>query len=321
MLLPLRRGLRRLQPRARTTSAYNRLLTQYEAVVSEKEELARTYKTWVPPGHFYSPHPDQREISRRADKVFDTTPPRGIDVHEEFQLELLDEIAAFADDMPFPAEASDAYRYYFNNPAYSWSDAIILHTMLRRLQPQRIVEVGSGYSSAMTLDTIEGWLPEGVEFTCIDPYADLLRSLMHTGDESRVDIVESVAQDVSLDRFTSLEAGDVLFIDSTHVVKAASDVNFLFFEVLPVLNDGVWIHVHDIFYPFEYPLAWLHEGRAWQEIYLLRAFLMFNQRFRVRWFQQYMWARHRELLEAKTPDMANNPGGNIWLQKMAAHWV
>lgn len=114
-----------------------------------------------------------------------------------------------------------------------------------------------------------------------------------------------------------MQPGDILFIDSTHVVKAGSDVNHLFFEMLPALADGVWIHVHDIFFPFEYPIEWVREGRAWQENYLLRAFLMYNRRFEIRWYQQYMWTRHRDELLRLVPQMANNAGGNIWLQKMS----
>ena len=105
--------------------------------------------------------------------------------------------------------------------------------MLRHVQPRRVVEVGSGYSSAMMLDTAEGWLDPDVDITFIEPYDELLRSLLRPGDDERVTILDSAVQDVDLVVFTRLEAGDILFIDSTHVVKAGSDVNHLFFEVLP----------------------------------------------------------------------------------------
>jgi hypothetical protein len=123
-------------------------------------------------------------------------------------------------------------------------------------------------------------------------------------------------QDVEPEVFAALEAGDVLFVDSTHVVKAGSDVNHLILEVLPRLAEGVWIHLHDIFYPFEYPPAWVREGRAWQEAYLLRAFLTFNPRFAIRWFQDFLWQHHGEAMR-RLPGVAVNPGGNIWLERVS----
>jgi hypothetical protein len=172
----------------------------------------------------------------------------------------------------------------------------------------------------MTLDTTERWLDDGhgrrVEVVFVEPYTELLRGLLRPGDESRVTIHETAVQDVALEVFESLGAGDVLFVDSTHVVKAGSDVNHLYFEIFPRLAPGVWVHVHDIFFPFEYPQEWILEGRAWHEAYLLRAMLTGNDAFEIRWFQSLMWARHRQLLEGRLPAMGKNPGGNIWLQKV-----
>jgi len=182
-----------------------------------------------------------------------------------------------------------------------------------------VIEVGSGYSSAMLLDTADGWLDPGgsrVQIRFIEPYPQLLHDLLRPGDEERTVIDARPVQDVPLDVFDTLDAGDLLFIDSTHVAKAGSDVNHLFFEVLPRLASGVWIHLHDIFMPFEYPRGWVLEGRAWQEAYLLRAFLMYNDAYRVRWFQSFMWSRHPDLVADAIPGVANNLGGNIWLQKV-----
>jgi hypothetical protein len=131
-----------------------------------------------------------------------------------------------------------------------------------------------------------------------------------------VAIHEQPVQDVPLALFDRLGEGDVLFLDLTHVVRPGSDVNHVILEVLPRLRPGVWVHVHDIFFPFEYPPAWVEEGRAWQETYLLRAFLAFNQAFEIRWFQTFLWARHRAVLERCVPWTARNTGGNIWLQRV-----
>lgn len=115
--------------------------------------------------------------------------------------------------------------------------------------------------------------------------------------------------------FAALEANDILFIDSTHVAKINSDVNAAFFDILPQLAPGVCVHFHDIFYPFEYPRAWVYEGRNWNEAYLLRAFLLFNTAFAVRWFTTFLTMFHRERFAADMPAVLLNPGGSIWLQR------
>jgi hypothetical protein len=306
---------------------YDDLARRHHELVLARDRSGGAFEMWVPPGHFYSPFPDLAEVERRAAQVWNADgDPTGINLREEEQLALLDTLAEILDDdLPFPAgpsgEDRNATRYYFENPAYSWSDGMVLHALLRHLRPRHVIEVGSGYSSAMTLDTTERWLDAGidgpVEVTFVEPYSELLRSLLRPGDEERVRIHEIAVQDVPFSVFEALGAGDVLFIDSTHVVKAGSDVNHLLFEVLPRLSAGVWIHLHDIFFPFEYPRDWVLEGRAWHEVYLLRALLTGNDAFEIRWFQSYMWMRHRTLLEGRLPAMAKNPGGNIWLQKVA----
>ncbi|WP_179776043.1 class I SAM-dependent methyltransferase [Amycolatopsis endophytica] len=308
------RGLARRYAVSRRT--HDGLLARHAAL---EAELA-AYRTWVPPGHFYSPQPDPAQVVARSAELFDPSrDPLGIDLREDEQLALLPVLAELLTDHPVPAERSPEYRYFPDNPEYSWSDALVLHAMLRHLRPRRFVEIGSGHSSAMTLNTVEHWLDGSVDLTFVEPYPQRLESVLRPGDAQRVTVHEQPVQDVPLDPFLALESGDVLFIDSTHVVKAGSDVNHLFFEVLPRLADGVWIHLHDVFFPFEYPLDWVTEGRAWQEVYLLRAFLMDNPRFEIRWFQRYLWARHRERLETAVPDMARNPGGNIWLRKTSGY--
>jgi len=305
---------RRVGDRLGTPLAYRRLR-------GEHSQLRATYQTWVPPGHFYSPYPDLDEYERRVAALVDPDRPLlGIDMREKDQLALLDELVPLVADAPFPEhrpEGDDAprWRYWYDNFAYGYGDGIVLHGMLRHLAPRRIVEVGSGFSSAMMLDTVDGWLP-GTELTFVEPYPELLESLLRPGDEARVTIHRRAVQDVEDEVFASLGAGDVLFVDSTHVVKAGSDVNHLVFEVFPRLAQGVWIHLHDIFYPFEYPADWVREGRAWHEGYLLRAFLSFNPHFAIRWFQDFLWQHHREAL-LRMPAVAAKAGGNIWLERVS----
>jgi hypothetical protein len=272
---------------------------------------------FVPPGHFYSPIPDWEEVKRRAPRLFGD-PPRslaGIDLREEAQLALAQELAGYYADQPFtPAPAHDR-RYYFENPTYSYSDALILHGMIRHARPRRFIEVGSGYSSCVTLDTNDLFFGGRIACSFIEPYPEALHSLLRPGDSERVRIFAEPVQDVSLQVFQELEKDDILFIDSTHVSKVGSDLNALVFDVLPALKPGVYVHFHDLFYPFEYPRGWLVEGRAWNEAYLLRAFLSFNSDFEVVFWNDYQARYNQAWLEAHMPLCLRNTGGSLWLRR------
>jgi Methyltransferase domain len=298
----------------RTPGPYRR----YRQLQAENKHLKDTYETWVPPGHFYSPYPDLADYERRAAGLLDPgSVLPGVDLREDEQLALLAELAPLMAEAPFPeheGEGDGRWRYWYDNYAYGYGDGVVLHAMLRRLRPSRVVEVGSGYSSALLLDTVDGWLP-GTEVTFVEPFPALLESLLRPDDEDRVTIHREPVQDVAPDVFEALGPGDVLFVDSTHVSRAGSDVNHLLFEVFPRLRAGVWVHVHDIFFPFEYPTDWVREGRAWTEAYVVRAFLTFNPAFAIRWFQDMLWVRHREAMAA-LPWVARNPGGNLWLERL-----
>lgn len=272
---------------------------------------------WVPAGHFYSPHVNLDEIRQYEHKIFSHEKTvLDIDFRESAQLTLLHAIAALLPKIEFPDHPTPGFRYHFDNPAYSYSDALVLHSMLRLIRPQRMIEVGCGYSSAMALDTNARCLDNTVQMTFIEPYPQLLHDLMQPGDAARVTIVPSRLQDLDPEFFLQLKAGDILFIDSTHVSKVNSDVNYLFFEVLPRLHTGVHIHFHDIFYPFEYPKSWVYEGRAWQELYILRAFLQNNAAYQISYFQDFLVSKHRPYFQEHLPLFLKNTGGNIWLKKV-----
>ena len=121
-------------------------------------------------------------------------------------------------------------------------------------------------------------------------------------------------QSVALENFKKLKANDILFIDSSHVSKTGSDVNYELFEILPNLASGVLIHIHDMFFPFEYPKEWVYEGRNWNELYMLRAFLNYNQDFDILLFSHYMHEKHEKAFE-NMPLTYENTGWNLWLQK------
>jgi predicted O-methyltransferase YrrM len=273
---------------------------------------------FAPPGHFYSPIPDLAEVERKSSLLFSTAPRDlpGIDLRERRQLELLEQCVDFYREQPFTAARTEANRYFFENPAYSYSDAIFYYLMLRRFRPRRLIEVGSGYSTCIALDTNERFLNGSLEITCIEPYPELVRSLIRPSDAERVTIRAEPLQDVPLSLFESLGENDILFVDSTHVSRIGSDVNRLFFEVLPSLRPGVLIHIHDVFYPFEYPRHWILEGRAWNEIYVLRAFLEFNDGFEIVLFNTFLTQNRRDFVQERFPLCLANEGGSLWLRRV-----
>jgi len=165
------------------------------------------------------------------------------------------------------------------------------------------------------LDTNEIWGGNRLALTFVDPYPERLLSLMNEDDKSRHEIIMDSIQNVSLERFDALQAHDMLFIDSSHVAKVGSDVAHLLTNVLPRLHKGVLVHFHDIFWPFEYPEQWIREGRAWNECYVLRAFLQFNRMFRIRFFNSYLAIHHRARLEQILPLAMKNTGGSLWIEK------
>ncbi|RJQ68725.1 MAG: class I SAM-dependent methyltransferase [Desulfobacteraceae bacterium] len=285
-------------------------------VVSERENFQRKCG-FVPPGHFYSPIPSLEEIERDEEKIFGNIPRSipGIEMHEAEQLTLLEIFCQYYQSMPFSPHKNKRLRYFFENPAYSYSDAILLYCMIRHLQPKKIIEIGSGFSSCLSLDTNELFFNGAIQFTFIEPYPELLMSLIKKEDKNTIKIIPKRLQDVELHEFETLEANDILFIDSTHVSKVNSDVNRIFFEILPVLSPGVYIHFHDVFYPFEYPRDWIFEGRAWSEIYLLRTFLQYNSRFSIFLMNTYMSHFHRQFFQDNMPLCLKNTGGSIWIRK------
>lgn len=274
----------------------------------------------IPPGHFYSPIPSLDDVRREEAKLFDTTQRTmpGVDMREQEQLALLAQFAErFYPDMPFQADKVENLRFYFENPMFSYGDAISLYSMIRHLKPQRIVEVGSGFSSAVALDTNDLFFDGQIQTTFIEPYNERLLSLINQQDKGKSKIIEARVQDVDLSVFSTLEENDILFVDSTHVSKIGSDVNRLFFEILPSLANGVYVHFHDIFLPFEYPRQWIYDGLAWNEAYMLRAFLQYNQNFEVVLMNAFMGTSNGAFLHEKMPLFMKNTGGSMWIKKVA----
>lgn len=274
-----------------------------------------------PPGHFYSPIVNKSELAHRSE-LFGNFPRQlpDIDLRETEQMELLEQFSKLYPSIPFTKEFNPALRYHYNAPAnqYCYSDAIMLHCIMRTFKPKQIIEVGSGFSSAVMLDTDQVFFDKKIKFTFIEPYPQRLYGLLRDEDRKRTTIHEKGLQSIDLSVFDQLGENDILFIDSTHVSKTGSDVNHAFFHILPRLKKGVLIHFHDIFYPFEYSKDWVlnSTGFGWNEAYILRTFLMNNPDYEIVMFNTFMEYFHTDWFQKNMPLCLENTGGSIWLRKV-----
>lgn len=178
-----------------------------------------------------------------------------------------------------------------------------------------MIEIDCGFSSLITADVNRRLFNNNLQFNCIEPYP---RQFLIDGVDGISQLVVQKVEDVDLAFFDRLNEGDILFIDSSHVSKVGSDVNFLFFEVIPRLKKGVMVHIHDIFLPDEYHKEWvIDQGRNWNEQYLLRAFLQYNSDWEVIWAAHFMATRHTQKTHETFPHFPElGGGGSFWLKRV-----
>jgi predicted O-methyltransferase YrrM len=274
-----------------------------------------------PIGHFYSPISDPDDLKEREREIWPvgaSSDMSEIAWNTSAQMELMTSgFTPYVKEIDFTSQQKQESppRYFYSNDQYPCLDAEVLYCMLRRYQPARIVEIGSGFSTLITAEVNRRHRGCAMEVTCIEPYP---RQFLIDGVEGVSALVKKKVQQVMPDFFDRLTENDILFIDSSHVSKAGSDVNYLIFEVLPRLRPGVLVHIHDIFLPDEYPKRWvIEEGRNWNEQYLVRAFLQFNDAFQIVWASYYMSTRHPEQTAACFPRASTlGGGGSLWLRRM-----
>lgn len=270
-----------------------------------------------PVGHFYSPIADPADIRAREERIWmrvDEMP--GIDLCVPDQLMLLRQLAPYTGSINYPVEQpGDSTTYFYSNDQYPVLDAEFLYAMLCHFRPKSMIEVGSGFSSLITADVNRRLLGLKIDFSCIEPFP---RQFLIDGVDGITRLVRQKVEDVELSFFDRLDSGDILFIDSSHVSKVGSDVNYLFFEVLPRLKKGVMVHIHDIFLPDEYPKIWvIDQGRNWNEQYLLRAFLQFNTDWKVMWASHFMGTRHTTAVQDTFPRYPKlGGGGSFWITRV-----
>jgi predicted O-methyltransferase YrrM len=273
-----------------------------------------------PIGHYYSPLPDSRELSRepRLSQVWPPTPRSipGIDWRPAEQARMAKEVFARQERLQLTQyETADPAEYWCENNQYPPLDAWVLEGFLRHLRPSRMIEIGSGFSSLISARVNRELLDNTMHFTCIEPYP---REFLMAGVRGISELRVEEVQDTPLSMFEQLRADDVLFVDTAHTVKTGGDVAWIYGEVIPRLRPGVVVHIHDAFLPGEYPKSWVLEGWGWNEIYLLKAFLAFNSAFEVLFGVQWMLQNEPYLVDAAVPEYRHyrhRQGAALWVRR------
>jgi len=283
--------------------------------------LCQALGFYIVPRHFYHPIPDTRVLPRdlweRQSELV------GVVINEATQLELL---STFVRNFRSEYEAiprerpAILARYFINCGFFESVDGEVLYCMTRHFQPRRIFEIGSGMSTLLSaqahLKNQEHGAP-ACELVAFEPYPN---ATLKAGFPGLTRLVETRIQDVPVSEFQQLEANDILFVDSSHMLRIGSDVVYEFLEIIPRLHPGVVIHVHDIFFPEEYSQnVVLRNHYFWNEQYLLQAFLAFNRSFEVLWAGNYMRLRHSHRLQEafSSYDPHHTMPGSLWMRKLS----
>ena len=264
--------------------------------------------------HYYQPliNPKKYLIkSLRSDRELP-----GIDFNTEEQLELLDKFNYDEELNKFPLEKSGELTFFYNNGAYESGDAEYLYNIVRHFKPKRIIEIGSGFSTFMVQNAISQNKIDDVghqcNHICIEPYE--FPGLEKLG----IEVVRKRVETVDKSFFQTLDHNDILFIDSSHMIRPQGDVLFEYLEILPILKSGVIVHIHDIFMPKDYLDEWVYEHRLWNEQYLLEAFLTFNEKYKIIGSLNYLAYNYNKEFSDKCPIFAKQPGrepGAFWMIK------
>jgi predicted O-methyltransferase YrrM len=274
----------------------------------------------ITPVHYYQPIPDTRTLSDNIWKNHSEL--IGIDMNVHKQVCLLDLFSSKykSEYEAFPYSApSVRHQFYINNGTFESVDCEVLYCMIRDFSPKIIIEIGSGnstYLSAQALLANKQKKRSNSQLIAIEPYPN---EILKTGFQGLTKLIDKKVEELDVSLFNTLQENDILFIDSSHVLKTGNDVQKIYLEILPRLNKGVLVHIHDIFFPAEYPKETiLKRYRFWTEQYLLQAFLSFNNAFEVVWAGSYMHLNYPEKLENafKSYHRDKRWPGSIWIRKI-----
>ncbi len=264
--------------------------------------------------HYYEP---QFDYSNKKQSLSQDRHLPGIDWNTEEQLSILDHFSYSHELADTLQEKPDALQFYFNNGAFESGDAEYWYQLIRTMKPKKIFEAGSGNSTLMAIKAIRRNQNEYPGYkcnhVCIEPYEKPWL------EETEVSVVRKKIEDIGPAYFSGLEENDILFIDSSHIIRPQGDVLFEYLELLPTLNAGVIVHIHDIFSPKNYLKHWLEdEVRFWNEQYLLEAFLSHNRDWKIIGALNYLHHNYYEKLKSVAPFLtpAREPG-SFYIQKIA----
>ena len=235
----------------------------------------------------------------------------GLEMNLSRQLDLLEEIVALEKPAPFPDERQDELTFFYKNENFKSGDACAWWAMILLQQPRRILEVGAGYSTLIAREAIAA-LPHACRHICIEPYEQPWL------EDCDAEIIRQPVERCDPSLFDQLEEGDILFIDSSHMIRPGGDVLFEYLQILPRLKKGVLVHIHDIFTPRDYLPEWLHqENKFWNEQYLLEAFLTLNRDFEVVLALNHLKHQHYDKLAAAFPKVTpDREPGSFYIRRI-----
>jgi hypothetical protein len=217
-----------------------------------------------------------------------------------------------------PDSNDNEFQYAYTKGMFGSGDAEILYGMIRYLKPKRFVEIGAGSSTLIAQEAIKRNQEESSAYICahicVEPYENPWL------EKLGIEIIRKKVEELPLSFFEPLSKNDILFVDSSHVVKPQGDVLFEIFDVYGSLSSGVYIHVHDIFTPRDYPYKWVVDDRKlWHEQYILESFLSFNSEFEIVCALNWLWKNHPDLLKQACPVLSNrvpNNPGSFWFKRL-----
>lgn len=268
--------------------------------------------------HYYEPLFNTKYLykSLREDRYLPA-----IDFNINEQLELLEKFNYQNELLGFPRKKTkDRLKFAYDYGAYPSGDSEIYYSIIRTIKPKKIIEIGSGSSTLMALNAIKKNKEDRTyecEVICIEPYEyDWLEQL-------GVKVIRERVEKTQLSLFQSLDQNDILFIDSSHIIRPQGDVLFEILEILPSLKKGVYVHFHDICTPKDYFDEWILNQVFWNEQYLLEAFLSFNNCFKIVLASNFLFHKYKDLLLSKCPvlaeDVVTNPlreVGSFWIKRV-----
>lgn len=262
--------------------------------------------------HYYEPQFDFRDEARHfcEERVLP-----GIDWNVAGQLELIESFRFSSEFADILKQKPGPLAFHFNNGFFESGDAEYWYQLVRSIKPTRIFEIGSGNSTLLAINAIQRNRSEDCtywcEHVCIEPYE------MPWLESSGVKVVRERVESMNLSFFSQLAENDILFIDSSHVIRPQGDVLFEYLEILPSLKNGVIVHIHDIFSPRNYLSSWLKdEVRFWNEQYLLEAFLTHNNQWKVMGALNFLHHNHYEKLRKAAPFLTpDREPGSFYIRK------